>query len=280
MQIHTIRSTDGTHLHVREYGDAETPEILFIHGWSQHHLCWRKQIESSLQDRFRIIAMDLRGHGQSDAPPQKESYTTGSFWAGDLRSIIDQLSLSNPILVGWSYGGLAISDYLREFGDDDIGGINFVCAAVGIGPDWFGSHIGPSFLNHAPSACSDDQEVALEAIRLFLEACFAHPIPPEDKELAMGWNMLVPPWVRANLIDRAEDFTPELTKVRKPVLISYGEKDTVVLPKMAEKIKSCIGHSHQSIYEHAAHAPFIEDANRFNLELSNFANLALENRQH
>jgi pimeloyl-ACP methyl ester carboxylesterase len=125
------------------------------------------------------------------------------------------LNLESAILVGWSYAGFVIGDYLRRYGDAEIAGINFVSAAVGIGEQWFGKHIGPGFLDHVPGACSEDQAVALQTMRNFLHVAIKKPIPPEAFEIAMGWNMIVDYRVRAHLVSRTEDFTPELKKLRK-----------------------------------------------------------------
>jgi pimeloyl-ACP methyl ester carboxylesterase len=43
MEIHDISGGGGLHLHVREWGPKNGPAILFIHGWSQNHLCWKRQ---------------------------------------------------------------------------------------------------------------------------------------------------------------------------------------------------------------------------------------------
>ena len=91
---------------MREWGQADGPPILFIHGWSQNHLCWAKQYESALADEFRLVAYDLRGHGMSEAPLEPEHYTDGELWADDVAAIIDQLGLDRPVLVGWSYGAV------------------------------------------------------------------------------------------------------------------------------------------------------------------------------
>ena len=99
-------------------GRAGRPPILFIHGWSQNHLCWVKQYESALADEFRLVAYDLRGHGMSEAPLEPEHYTDGRLWADDVAAIIDQLGLDRPVLVGWSYGGFVICDYVRAYGQD------------------------------------------------------------------------------------------------------------------------------------------------------------------
>ncbi len=271
MQTHTVEGGGGLKLHVREWGKPNAQAILFIHGWSQNHLCWSKQFESPLADDFRLVAMDIRGHGQSEAPSDAESYTTGALWADDVKNVIEALKLDRLVLVGWSYAGFIISDYIRRYGDDAIAGVNFVGAAVGIGEQWFGTCIGPGFLEYAPLSCSEDQTVALKAIRDFLHVCFAKPVAAEDMELAMGWNMLVHPQVRANLIGREEDFTPDLAKMKKPVLVSYGDADTVVLPSMAKTIQDHVPNCQISEYPGVGHAPFIEEPVRFNAELHAFA---------
>ncbi|WP_135504183.1 alpha/beta fold hydrolase [Roseovarius aestuariivivens] len=275
MDAHFVEGGGGIKIHARETGLSTGMPILFIHGWSQHHMCWAKQFESALADSHRLVAVDLRGHGQSDTPKDAESYSHGDLWAEDINSIIKTLELERPVLVGWSYGGLVISDYLRRYGDEDISGINFVGAAVGIGPKWFGSHIGPGFLENAPPACSDDQVVALQAIQRFLHVCFEQPLDAKDMELAMGWNMLVQPFVRASLIQREDDFTPELERLQKPSLVSFGDRDSIVLPKMAETIIAHVPYGQSSEYKGVGHAPFCEDANRFNDELAAFSRSVL-----
>jgi non-heme chloroperoxidase len=64
--IHAVSGGGGLRLHVREWGKPHGPAILFIHGWSQNHLCWARQYESPLADEFRLVAYDLRGHGMSE----------------------------------------------------------------------------------------------------------------------------------------------------------------------------------------------------------------------
>jgi pimeloyl-ACP methyl ester carboxylesterase len=170
MKSHAVTGGGGLKLHVREWGNAHGIPLLFIHGWSQSHLCWIGQYESNLQEDFRIVALDLRGHGQSDSPLNGEEYSDGDRWARDIAAIIEQLSLDHPILVGWSYGGYIISDYIRKYGDDNIAGINFVAAAVVLGPKAFGPLIGPGFLENAPGACEPDLPTNISAIRNFLRA--------------------------------------------------------------------------------------------------------------
>ena len=166
--------------------------ILFIHGWSQNHLCWRKQYESQLADAFRLVAFDLRGHGMSEAPEAQEHYTEPQPWADDIAAIIDQLGLKHPTLVGWSYAGFVICDYVRAYGQDAIAGINFVGAAVTLDRAAFGVLIGPGFLDHVPGATADDFPSNIQAIRAFVHGCTARPLPREDYAIALCWNIVVP----------------------------------------------------------------------------------------
>ena len=130
MKIHSVIGGGGVKLHVREWGKVGAPPVLFIHGWSQNHLCWRMQYESQLADAFHLVAFDLRGHGMSEAPEARDHYSEPQPWADDIAAIIDQLGLKHPTLVGWSYAGFVICDYVRAYGQDAIAGINFVDAAV------------------------------------------------------------------------------------------------------------------------------------------------------
>ena len=234
MKIHTIKGAAGVNLHVREHGKLTGIPILLIHGWSQSHLCWSKQYESTLKDEARIVALDLRGHGMSDAPVQIDQYTDGDKWADDIAAVIDDFALDRPILVGWSYGGYIISDYLRRKGQGNIAGINFV------GPKAFGAFLGPGFLDNAPGACQDDLPTNIAAIRKFLRACFVKPISQDDFEEILAFNMAVKPRVRGAMTQRELDFASLLQGITVPVLVTHGLSDTVVLPAMADYIlKHC-----------------------------------------
>ncbi|MFT4560492.1 MAG: non-heme chloroperoxidase [Gammaproteobacteria bacterium] len=270
MKIHTIEGGDGLKLHVRRWGDPASPAILLIHGWSQSHMCWEQQYEhESLQD-FNLVALDLRGHGMSEAPLDPACYADSKLWADDIASIIDQLNLDRPVLVGWSYGGLVIGDYVRTHGQNSIGGINYVGAASVLNESAFGSLIGPGFLDNFAEATSPDLPTNIAAMNRFLHACFEIPLARPDFEKALAYNMMVPPAVRLNLGSRDVDNTDVLEKLSIPVLVSQGRKDIVVLPSSAEKILKHCTTALASWYEGVGHAPFLEDAARFNRELAEF----------
>ncbi|QRM35167.1 alpha/beta fold hydrolase [Microvirga sp. VF16] len=271
MEMHEVSGGGGLRLHVREWGPKSGPAILFIHGWSQSHLCWKMQWESALADEFRLVAFDCRGHGMTQAPLESEHYASPQLWADDLWCIIDQLQLARPVLVGWSYGGYVICDYLRSHGDTAIAGINFVAGAVTLNQAAFGTLIGPGFLNHVPGATAEDLPTNIAAIRSFVHACVAHPLSEEEIETALCWNMIVPPKVRLALVTRDLNNDDVLRGLTAPVLISQGRSDTVVLPAMSEHVlRTCAGAA-ASWYESIGHLPFLEAPDRFNRELTEFA---------
>lgn len=272
---HSIRGGGDLELHVREWGKANGDSILFIHGWSASHMAWRYQYESELADEFRLVALDLRGHGMSEAPRDASSYREPRLWAEDIAAIIEALGLDRPILVGWSYGGYVIGDYLRTFGQSSIGGVNYVGGGVTFNQASFGTRLGPGFLNYVPGATKPDLPESIDAIRQFLREMVATPMSREDFERALAFNMVVPPEVRGALVQREIEADDLLREMTVPVLVTQGKKDRHVLPAMAEHILEVCPTATASWYEEVAHMPFLENPARFNAELAELAR-----RQH
>jgi non-heme chloroperoxidase len=268
MKVHTVEGGGGLRLHVREWGKPDGPPILFIHGWSQNHLCWAKQYESALADEFRLVAYDLRGHGMSEAPLQPEHYGDDRLWADDVAAIIDRLELDRPVLVGWSYGSVVICDYVRLHGQDRIVAINFVEGAVKLGESAFGTLVGPGFLDHFVDATADDLPTNIRAMRSFVRTCLAKPLPNDELETAVCWNVVVPAAVRANLAAREIDCDDVLRSLRVPLLVTHGRADSVVLPAMAEHVLATCPTAEASWYERVGHVPHLEEPERFNHELA------------
>jgi non-heme chloroperoxidase len=271
MKTHTVRGGGGLRLHVREWGKADGPPILFIHGWSQNHLCWAKQYESALADEFRLVAYDLRGHGMSEAPLEPEHYTDGKLWADDVAAIIDELRLDRLVLVGWSYGAFVICDYIRAYGQDRVAAIDFVEGVTRLGETAFGTLIGPGFLDHFVGATADDLPTNIQTMRSFVRTCLVKPVSDDDLEAAVCWNVVVPASIRANLAARELDYDDVLRALELPLLVTQGRADTVVLPAMAEHVLATCPTAEGSWYDGAGHVPHVEEPERFNRELAGLA---------
>ncbi|MED0892371.1 alpha/beta fold hydrolase [Aneurinibacillus migulanus] len=110
-----ITGGSGTALYVEDTGNRYGKPIVFIHGFSQSLLCWKKQLQSHMAKEFRLVAMDIRGHGWSEKPI--EEYDSPKNYADDIQAVIKTLKLRHPILVGWSRGGALVCDYLQYYGE-------------------------------------------------------------------------------------------------------------------------------------------------------------------
>jgi pimeloyl-ACP methyl ester carboxylesterase len=270
---HRIKGGGGLALAVREAGQLAGQPILFIHGFSQSGLCWRRQFAGSLAEEFRLLAVDLRGHGESEKPQAMEHYADAQLWADDIAAIIDTLKLKHPVLVGWSYGGFVIGDYLRAYGQARAGAINFVGAAVKSGSEAAGKMLGAGAA-YFRGMVAEELEVNIAASRGLLAACTARAMERVEFETMLAASMVVPPGVRRGLLRRRLDYDDVLAKISVPVLVTQGMQDRVVLPAMAEHIVGLVPGAEKSFYQSVGHAPFIEAAERFNRELGELARQA------
>lgn len=273
METAMVRGADGVGIHVREWGRKDGQPILFVHGWSQNHMCWQHQYESALADEFRLVAIDLRGHGMSDKPTEVADYTTGAKWAGDIAAVIAQRGLVRPVLTSWSFGGFVISDYLRLHGDADIAGINYVGWGVIMGnTEEELRFVGRGFHDWYAGMISEDLPTQIAAARGFVHACIQKPVSAADLETVIAFNVAVPRFTRyACTLREATDFTPVIAGLKVPVLATYGTHDTIALPIAGEHILANCKTARGSFYDGAGHAPFLEDPERFNAELAAFA---------
>ena len=268
MKTHRITGGGGCQLHVVETGSPKGRPILFIHGFSECWLAWRRQLNSDLADDYRLVAMDLRGHGLSDKP--REAYNDSKLWADDVNAVIRALSLEHPILCGWSYGPLVMLDYIRYFGEDGIGGIQLVGAITRLGSDDPLSALVPAVLRLVPGFFAMDAEESIRSLRSLIPMLFAEELSVEDQYLMLGYHVAVPPYVRQGLFSRSLDNDDLLPKIRKPVLITHGAKDEIVKPAAADRHKASIAHAQVHIMVNAGHAPFWDDAATFNRRLREF----------
>jgi len=268
MKHHTIVGGGGTHLHLVEAGNAQGRAMLFLHGFSQCWLAWDRQLRSDLARDYRLVAMDLRGHGASDKP--RGGYDDSRLWADDVDAAIRELGLGQPVLCGWSYGPLVILDYIRHYGEDRIGGIHFVDGITKLGTDEALSVLAPEFLALVPGFFSNDAEDSVRSLSSLLRMCFAQSPSASDLYTMLGYNVAVPPFVRQALFSRAFDNDDLLPTIRTPVLITHGAADSIVRSSVVEQHRRAITHAQVDIMPGAGHAPFWDEATSFNRRLGTF----------
>lgn len=105
---HTMVNGNGARLHVAQAGQGKP--LLLLHGWPEFWLTW-EPLMRRLADRYRVIAPDLRGFGESDKP-------AGPFGANDhatdLIALLEQLKIETIGVVGYDVGGAAMLPLARK----------------------------------------------------------------------------------------------------------------------------------------------------------------------
>jgi non-heme chloroperoxidase len=268
MKHHTIIGGGGTRLHLVEAGDPRGPSILFLHGCSQSWLTWDRQMRSELARRYRLVAMDLRGHGSSERP--RDGYDDSRLWAADVDAAIRELELDRPILCGWSYGPLVILDYIRHYGEERIGGIHLVGAVTKLGSEAAAAVLSAEFLALLPGLFSSDVGEGVRGLESLLHLCFVREPEASDLYTMLGFGVSVPPLVRQMLLTRVVDNDDLLPTIVKPVLITHGALDAVVRQEVVAQHRAGLPHAQVDIMPDAGHAAFWDDAAQFNRRLGAF----------
>lgn len=192
-------------------------------------------------------------------------------WAEDVDAVIRELALERPVLCGWSYGPLVILDYIRLYGEERIGGIHFVDALTKLGSDAALAVLTPELLSLVPGFFSEQVNESMESLQSLLRLCFAHEPPESDLYTMLGYEAIVPPFVRRALFSRVIDNDALLQSITSPVLITHGAEDRVVKKEAVEQYRALVPHAEIDVMPGAGHAPFRDDATTFNRRLAAFA---------
>jgi len=259
----------GVRLGLRVGGAEHGRPIVFVHGWAQSAGCWAAQFaDPALTERFRLVAVDLRGHGASDVPAA--GYDDPRVWADDLAAVLD-FAGPGAIVVAWSYGGLVLMDHIRVHGTARLGGIVLVGAITEIGRDRAGGRVGPLMREHMRAMLSDNWDEAVPALTEFSRGMAAGPVPGAQAQAMLGASLSVPPAIRSALFRRDIGSEEVLVTVDKPALVAHGTADRVIEPSVAEhalgKIPGAVGRW----FADGGHAPFAESAAEFDAVLRQFA---------
>lgn len=263
---YNVRSPDGVEIAVQESGNPEGKPIVFIHGLLGSRLNWEKQTNSPELQQYRMITYDLRGHGQSDKPDDAEAYREGRRWADDLAAVLKASDAKKPVVVGWSLGGVVISNYLAAYGDANVGGMVYVDGVIELSSALITPH--PEVY---AGLASDDLKTHLDAVRTFLALCFQTQPDTATFERLLS-NAAMASWVMTKTVpSMTVDVVDGLPQAKVPVWLLYGGKDNLVMTDASIARAKELNPSIQSkIYPDSGHAPFLEEASRFNRDLSKF----------
>lgn len=115
-ELTRVKLSTGIELDVWDSGPKDAPVLLFLHGFPENHRTWRHQVEH-FNDRFRCIAPDQRGYGNSSRPQAVEEYEVGKL-VGDVFALAAALGVERFTVVGHDWGG-AIAWLVAMFGQAD-----------------------------------------------------------------------------------------------------------------------------------------------------------------
>ncbi len=154
-------------LHVHEWGDAEAPALVCLHGVSAHGQRFRRLAEERLASRFRVLAPDLRGHGRSGYEPPWNIATH----LADVLETVDAAGVEQPTAwLGHSFGGRLVLE-LCAAAPERVGRVVLLDPAIQILP-----HVGFDF---AEDAASDHSFSSAEEA---VDARLASGFPPSPRE--------------------------------------------------------------------------------------------------
>jgi pimeloyl-ACP methyl ester carboxylesterase len=273
--LHYFTASDGTRIAYRDEGEG-VPLVL-LHGLMAHGGFFASQAD--LARDFRIIAIDLRGHGASARPGDRP---TVEQIAADVSGLAEALDLRDAIGVGWSMGATILWHVLSGPAASRFAGAVVVdmTARVRNDEEW-DLGLSPEACEARSQAIRDDfQSFAVNAGR----AIFAQPVAPGQEEAA-DWAGLefarndsgAIGSVWASLI--RQDVRALLERIEHPTLIVHGARSKLYGDDTADHLVEALPDARAVRFEGSGHAPHLEQPELFNATLKDFAG-RLSRRAH
>lgn len=258
-----IKSTDGTKIAVYDYNPCGKETVFLVHGWPLSHKMYEYQIEMLTRCGYRVVAVDLRGFGNSDTPACGYSYDQ---MATDIYRVVRSMGLSCFTLVGFSMGGAVVLRYMRRFKGYGVKKLVLLAAAA---PSWtqkpdFPYGLTKEYVDSLITlARTDRPQLAYDFSH---EQLFASPQSEAAKDwfedIAMSASGIAT--VQAAISLRDEDGRADLCAVHVPTVIIHGDKDVVVSNDLANTQHDCIKDSVLYSLENSGHGIVYDELERFN----------------
>lgn len=265
LKFREVASFDGVPLNVVETGNPQGEPIVFLHGFSQSYLSFLAQLQDpQLRSRYRLVALDLRGHGASGKPWLREAYAGHLPWARDVRAVVDALQLSAPVIVGWSFGGFVAMDYVREYGADSVTALLLTGSHGGLLPRPMGT----------PPVYVGDLDAAIRNAQQFMRLMSVRPVPAVDIQRGEFSHVMMPAYVRNAMSAKRLDNADLLATHAVRTLILLGEKDGSLPAAQIRDALRVNARIEVQILEGVGHSAFLEEPARFNRALAALADSA------
>jgi pimeloyl-ACP methyl ester carboxylesterase len=256
----------GVELYYTERGEGRP--VVFLHGVWMSGRFFDRQL-GPVGESCRAIALDFRGHGRSEKP---ESGHTVPEYAADLRAFLVELALRDVVLVGWSMGAFVIWEYVKQFGCDRLAGTVVVDEAASdfAWDGWTHGIVGPVLLRDLNEGVQSGRD---GLIQHFIPLMFKEEPAAEDVAW-MAEKMALAPAGTASaiLLDQTlRDYREELAAVTVPTVVAVGRDEKLVTLAAGQYIVDRIPDARLVVFEQSSHCPFLEEPERFNAVIREFA---------
>jgi pimeloyl-ACP methyl ester carboxylesterase len=238
------------------------PPVLLIHGWMCNRTFWARQVHV-LRDRFTVVTVDLRGHGESSRP--RTGYTPAQL-AADLEHLVRTLGTAKIAVVGWSLGGVVAMELARRLGER--------ASALGLVGTTPGALTDPK----NPLAKPETAAAVLEAIdadfrgyvRAFAARCFKDGAASLHATWAATEMQKTPPAVARAAAEGlfAADLRPHLKALRVPAAVLHGRHDDLLPFAGGVYLATHIPGAKLVAFEGSGHTPHLEEPDAFNAALA------------
>ena len=247
-----------------DFGLDESPVIIFIHGFPLNKSMWNKQLDA-LKDKYRVIAYDIRGHGESESGISTFSI---ELFASDLLYLMDALKIEKASVCGLSMGGYialnAITNYPQRFESLVLCDTNCIADSL----ETIESRI------KASDSISEDgiNKYAEESVKhLFAPESFTSRMDEIDAVKEMIQHTSEETLIKTLMALCVREQTCSLIhQIKVPTLILVGEEDKITPPAAAKLMHAKIKDSILHVVEHAGHLSNMENPDDFNDQLTGF----------
>jgi 3-oxoadipate enol-lactonase len=252
--------TNGITMHAVEAGTG--PALVLMHGLGWDATLWASTARR-FADRYRVVAGDTRGHGQSDKPPGP--YTIDLF-ARDWIGCLDALGVARACLVGFSQGGM-IAQVVAVEHPERVAALVLVSTSCRSDPS------AKEKMEERIRLARTEGPAA--SARLAASSVFSKKFAdahPEVVEKFVAWRTAMPQDALLDATRAGYDFdiSARLSAVRVPTLVMYGDDDTLTPPPVVRHVSECVQASDLVGVSGAGHMIPIEQPEVFETRLGAF----------
>jgi pimeloyl-ACP methyl ester carboxylesterase len=259
--VRRIALPTGVELEYVDRGPRAGTPIVFLHGFSDS---WRsfEGVLAHLPTSVRAIAPSLRGHGRSSKPRKYQM----TFFAADVRALLDALEIPKAVIVGHSMGAVIAQRFAIDYPDRT----DRLVLMGSFGSMRESASVRTLYEDLQP--LTDPVDVAF--IRAFQDGTVNRPAAIGFIDMAVRESQLLPVgvWQAIGREFLRVDYTAELRRVQVDTLIVRGERDNFVPAEETASLRAAIPHARFIAYAGAGHGFHWEDPARFAADLLAFLN--------